>query len=191
MIYPLGRGAVNGTVKPDLQGTKQSINYLILAVTDMWNDFPYGFVNIGLRCLKYSDTCKIREDALIRKDVHSRRSYTMTTLDYKSHNLIRFYKARYLHHHMACLAHLDFWGRGGNLVPRSLVDEAEERVDCITVLRVKKGVRLERKDLMARKSHADALKPILRGKNPTVLQCKRMRTKYEINDPMIVWKPAN
>lgn len=57
--------------------------------------------------------------------------------------------------------------------------------------RVKKGVRLERKDLMARKSYAGALKPNFEGENPTVLQCERMRSKYEINDPMIVWKPAN
>ena len=71
MIYPLGGGAFNGTVKPDLQGTKQSINYLIVAVTDMWNDFPYGVMNIGLRCLKYSETCKIRQQALIRKGVRN------------------------------------------------------------------------------------------------------------------------
>ena len=56
---------------------------------------------------------------------------------------------------------------------------------------MKKGVRLERKDLMARNSQAGALKTNFEGKNPTVLQCKRMRSKYEINDPTIVWKPAN
>ena len=170
MIYPLGGGAFNGTVKPDLQGTKQSINYLIVAVTDMWNDFPYGVMNIGLRCLKYSDTCKIREDALIRKDVRSRPSYTMTTLDNKFHDSIRFpfHKARYPHHHMVCLAHLDYWGRGGNLVPRSLVDEAEERVTMQNSpgARVKKSVRQERKDLMARKSHAGALITNFEEKKP-------------------------
>ena len=60
----------------------------------------------------------------------------MTTFDNKCPDSIRFpfYKARHPRHHMICLAHLDFLGRGGNLVPRSLVDEAQERVDCKTVL---------------------------------------------------------
>ena len=122
MIYPLGRGAFNGTVKPDLQGTKQSINYLIVVATDMWNDFPYGFMNIGLRCLIHSDTCKIRENALIRKDVRSRRSYTMTTLDYKFHDLIQVSTSS---HGLSGSPRL-LGTRPGNLVSRSLVDEAEE-----------------------------------------------------------------
>ena len=56
---------------PNLQGTNQSINYPIEAASDAWNDLPYGFMNIGLRCLKYSETCKIRQQALIRKGVRN------------------------------------------------------------------------------------------------------------------------
>ena len=41
---------------------------------------------------------------------------------------------------------------------------------------MKKGVRLERKGIMARKSYAGALKPNFEGENPTFLQCKRMRS---------------
>ena len=52
----------------------------------------------------------------------------------------------------------------------------ESRLHNSPGARVKKGVRLERKDLMARKSYAGALKPNFEGENPTFLQCKRMRS---------------
>jgi len=154
----------------------------------MWNDFPYGIMNIGLRCLIYSDNCKIRENALIRKDVRSRRSYTVITLDYKFHDLIQVSTSS---HGLSGSLRLLGTRRKSRTQISCGWSRRESRLYNSPGARVKKGVQLERKDLMARNLTRAPWKPVLRGKNPTVLQCKRMRSKYEITDPTIVWKPAN